>query len=252
MHLTQDAFRALAQSSPWRWRTLHFTCAGPAERVEAWLRRPGQLLVRDSGGRRHHVDERGRAGEGTPALRSLLVPHPDDPDEPVAVPRHRPSPRWPHELEPVWRDDGLVGVRPDSPWVEYGDPMWQNYYWVALLDPVELSHHTAVTGLREEDRLGRRTWWARVAAEEGYDPTCGCCPLLWSWFSDRDEYADDDEPATWTPCPGTVYPAAYDVALDVQTGVVVELRPTTEGSRPTGHRLEIHEVDADLAGLFPG
>jgi hypothetical protein len=38
MELTVDTFRALAHSSPWRWRTLHFTYADDHEAVEAWLR----------------------------------------------------------------------------------------------------------------------------------------------------------------------------------------------------------------------
>ena len=52
-----DAFRALARSSPWRWRTLRFVRheTGPvADRrrapVRAWLRRPDRLRVEDLDG----------------------------------------------------------------------------------------------------------------------------------------------------------------------------------------------------------
>lgn len=73
-----------------------------------------------------------------------------------------------------------------------------------------------------------------------YEPRCGCCPLLWSWVSDRAEYGDDDP--GWEPSAGTVYPEAYDVALDVATGVVVQLTPVG-GSRPDrGFEITIHEA----------
>ena len=165
--------------------------------------------------------------------------------------RPRTTVRWPHEAEPVRRSDGLVEERPSELEVEYHDPMYQSYHWVATLDPVELSHHTTVTDLREDERLGRRTWWARVSAEEGYEPTCGCCALLWSSISDRDEYAYEDDLEPWGPRPGTVYPRAYDVAVDVQTGVVVELSPVGPSSSPGWHQVEILEVDGDLDGLLP-
>ena len=245
MDLTEDAFRALAQSSPWRWRTLHLR-QRPARGcpVEAWIRRPGLMLVRDSGGRDHRVDERERRDQG----RTYFFVSGD----PGFVPPAPPEVRWPHEVEPVLRDDGLVAVRPDSfaeP-VEYDDPMWQSYDWVAMLDPVELSHHTGITGLRAEQRGGRATWRATMTAQEGYDPRCGCCALLWSWFSDRDEHGESDDDA-WTPPPGTVYPDAWDVALDVQTGVVVELRPIGGNRADLGFAVEIVEVDADLSAVVP-
>ena len=55
MTVTVDAFQALARSSPWRWRTLHFRHRSGSEEVEAWLRRPGRLLVRTADGREHRV-----------------------------------------------------------------------------------------------------------------------------------------------------------------------------------------------------
>jgi hypothetical protein len=131
--------------------------------------------------------------------------------------------------------------------------MYQSYDWVAVLDPVELSHHTSLTDLRDEERLGRRTWWATVRPEEGYEPRCGCCPLLWSFISERDESASHgDDVGAWEPPSGTVYPEAYDVALDVRTGVVVAVDPMGPSSLPAWHRLELLEVDADLDALFDG
>jgi hypothetical protein len=40
---TEDSFRALARSSPWRWTTLHFAHRAGFGEVEAWVKRPGRL-----------------------------------------------------------------------------------------------------------------------------------------------------------------------------------------------------------------
>ena len=163
MQPTEDAFRALARSSPWRWRTLHFTYRQGPWDLEAWLRRPGQLLVHDRGRPPYRLDDRGRLGGSHRSLLRSATGGSEVEPEPEFV--------WPHEVTPVLRPDGLVDVRPSDFEIEYGDPMYQSYYWVAVLDPVELSHHTAVADVHESARRGRRTWWARVRPEEGYDPT---------------------------------------------------------------------------------
>jgi hypothetical protein len=246
--LTEDSFRALARSSPWRWRALHFVREdgrrpgyGP---VEAWVRRPGRMVVRDAAGGVHRIDERGELGSSRVFLWSST-----DPGVTVADP---PGLRYPHEVAPGRRPDGLVAVRPPDDEVAYDDPMWQSYDWVAMLDPVELSHHTTLDSLRDHDRDGRRTWSARMRAAEGYEPRCGCCALLWSFISDRDEEADEDRREEWRPRPGVVYPDAYDVALDVQTGVVVDLRPLGGIRDDLGFAVRLLEVDPDLDALFPG
>lgn len=247
MQLTEDVFRALARSSPWRWRTLHFTYAKDDMDVEAWVRRPGRLLVRAPGLPDFRVDERQRGGRSASLM--LVLDGSRRAFRPKRVPPPEPPVRWPHEVAPVRRPDGLVAERPST--VEYDDPMYQSYDWVAMLDPVELSHDTVVADLREENRLGRRTWWARLRPSEGYEPRCGCCPLLWSFVSDRDENAHGDDLASWRPRPGTVYPEAYDVALDVETGVATEVTPVGPSSLPAWHRARILEVDGDLDGLLP-
>jgi hypothetical protein len=239
MELSEDTFRALARSSPWRWRTLHFTYATDRYEVEAWLRRPGQLLVRRPGHPDQRIDER-RRGRSVAVLSAVSSSGRGAPPPPEI--------RLPHQVEPVRRPDGLVAERPFL--VEYDDPMYQSYDWVAMLDPVELSHHTVVTDLHEEDRLGRRTWWARLRPVEGYEPRCSCCALLWSYLSDRDEYAGQ-EGVDWTPPAGTVYPAAYDVALDVETAVLVERSAVGPSSHPVWHRVGLLEVDGELDGLVP-
>lgn len=77
-----------------------------------------------------------------------------------------------------------------------------------------------------------------MVAVDGYDPRCGCCPLLWGEISERDEAEAGGRP----PVPGTAYPEAYDVALDVATGVVVECRPI--GGRDEDDWLQL-EILAD-------
>lgn len=184
MQLSGDSFRALARSSPWRFSALHFVVNGmhPGE-VEAWLSRPGRLKVL-YGGSEHVVTG---------------VPYSSEVD-PWAEP-------------PQLRPDGLVASRWFEAW-RWGDPMWQSYRWVSMLDPVELAAGTEVTDLREESLDGRVTWWASLRPIEGYEPRCGCCPLLPNRVSDEFEGRE----------PRAEYPSSYTVGLDVATGVLVSLR----------------------------
>lgn len=208
--LTEDTFRALARSSPWRFSALHFTWHTERDGdVECWLRRPGRLRVRDAAGERVIDDEA---------------------TEPVP--------------KPVLRADGLVATRPRAYTHDIDDPMWNTYWFVSMLDPEELSADVALSDLRSEPRAGRETWWARAVAGDGYEPRCGCCPLLWSRVSDWFEYGDGAP--GWEPPAGTVYPEAYDIALDVATGVVVQLSPVG-GSRPDlGFETTIHEAEMSV------
>ncbi len=279
-----DDFRALARSSPWRFGTLHLThrpCGGTAgeeEPVEAWLRRPGHLEVL-AGGERHVETgvpctgsvlylEQPRSGLRrwlTPrrpssllrrgcwsAMTPGLAPRDESP-EPDTVP--------PQSVEPVRRPDGLVRERPRGP--DYDDPMWQNYRWVAMLDPVELSHGVEVTDVHARERLGRLTWTATCRAlpssaedaGDGYDPRCSCCPLLFGEVSQALEFGADgvppeDMPAGGTPSgdtpsgagEGAGYPSAYWVSLDVETGIVVDVEPQDGDRSRTAFSNEIHEV----------
>jgi hypothetical protein len=211
---------ALARSSPWRWTSLHFRRSD----VEAWLVRPDQWLVRP-------VDGVGERRDGWPYGSSAEVEN-----------------LWPTAVEPTLRPDGLVAERPDDWRIRWGDPMYTNYQWVAMLDPVELSHHVGVTDVRVGERFGRPTWEARVVALDDYDPTCSCCPLIASEIADRYEW--DDGSGTWTPQSGRTYPAAYDVALDVATSVVVRSEAVGGDEAGLDFEVEILEVDADLDPVF--
>lgn len=196
-----DEFRALARSSPWLWRSVHLRYRGGLGAVEAWVERPGRLRVRFPSGA-ERVEEQ-EAPAAYTALGGTGGP---------------PPPRLPHEVEPARRPDGLVTHRPDDLGVVYGDPIWSDYSWVALLDPVELSAGVFVGSVTVADREGRETWTAQVSPVADYNPTCPCCALLWSRVAAEGSglpVADTD-----------TFPEAYDVALDRATGIVTSLRPS--------------------------
>ncbi len=53
---------------------------------------------------------------------------------------------------------------------------------------------------------------------------CSCCALLDSEVADRLEYDEEGSPFV----PGRGYPQAHDVALDVATGICVEIHAVDE------------------------
>lgn len=203
-----DDFLALARSSPWRWTSLHLV-RGEAE---ARVRRPEGLRVR--------VGSRTERHDGWPYGSSAD-------EEPV----------WPTDVPPELRPDGLVARRPDDPRIRWGDAMYQDYTWVAMLDPVELSHGIEVLDVRRGERFGRPTWEARVRPSDDYDPTCSCCPLLWSEVSDRYEF--EERPGTWQPT--ATYPEAHEVALDAGTSVAVRVEDL--GGDRSGVQLEVEILE---------
>ena len=103
--------------------------------VEAWIERPGRLLVRTPDGTDHLVtDELPRPVSSTT----------------IGGPAPVVTPRWAFDVPPTLRPDGLVDARPDELVADfvarhsivYDDPKRHSYDWVAMLDPVGLSHHT--------------------------------------------------------------------------------------------------------------
>ena len=256
MEITDGRWRALARSSPWRWRSVHLTWhhALDDEDAVAWLRDRTDLRVEHAG----RVD----------------VAHHEQP----AMMPPRPLPRA-HEIAPVLDADGLVTVRPDRMAADLEDPFWQTYLWIALLDPVELAdgdwsrdpatgHEvrgdppvllpdpyerlgwptlgpvpgTVLADLRETERRGRRTWWAQVTPTWAYDPRCSCCPLL---PGEVTEWLESSGGGTVSPL--TDHPEGHEVALDVETGICVAARPIGPASPFAGHDVTIHEVD----GTYP-
>ncbi|QFG67865.1 hypothetical protein [Ornithinimicrobium pratense] len=251
-----DDFRALARSSPWLFATLHWRHG----RVEAWLDRPsGRVTVRDA-------DGRVEVAEGAPYSTSRLslpledgeaAPDEAHPADPVVLAGGRLGTHCSAADDGVVRRaDGLVLARPRDWHYEHGDPMWGNYLWTAMLDPVELADGVEpdadlppqdvpgvlVSEVQDVTHRGRRTWQAICRpVVDAYDPRCGCCPLLDSVASRLQEYGPDD--------PNLVtdgLPTAYLVSLDLRTGIVVDVSPLdgTTGSSLTN---EIYAVDEALS-----
>ena len=147
----------------------------------------------------------------------------------------------------VLRPDGLVAQRPEGWHLDHGDPMWQDYQWTAMLDPIELDQGVEIGDVTATVLRGRATWAATCRplpgqGEDwvgGYLPRCGCCPMLDSPASRIYEYGTEDP--TLTDDLATV----YRVHLDVRTGIVVDLTPL-DGTEGTSFTNEIHNVDEHL------
>jgi hypothetical protein len=236
-----DAFAALARSSPWRWSTLRFAVRRGADEqrldsVRAWLRRPGRLRVETVDGELLQV-----VREQQPEAGVLTTDGGDT---------QRPPWRGPAGA-PVLRSDGLVAERPRD--TSFDDPMFEDYRWVAMLDPVELadgrdfeSGETVgpallVDVVAEVEHAGRPAWEAVVRPTSVYEPRCACCPLLRTREIDLLEYRD--HPDLVLPA----YPEAYLARLDLGTGVCVytaEIGGLTPGA---GHDLRIEAVDEPMA-----
>ncbi len=196
---------------------MRLTCdASDGEPVRAWVRRPDALRVETLDGRVLHAQPGTSLASGaTPDGESTLDGH--DPDR-----RTLRAPVWwtdPTTPRPRRDRDGLV-VEPMR-WADalpVDDAMWVNYRWVAMLNPRELadgqdgSPALAIESLVAGVRKGRATLLATVRPLLGYDPRCGCCPLLPSCES---EMAEGD------PEPMGPFADAHWVALDLATGVCV-------------------------------
>ncbi|MCW2578965.1 MAG: uncharacterized protein JWR82_566 [Blastococcus sp.] len=240
-----ESFAALARSSPWRWSTLRFTGSWPGDRyragpVRAWLRRPDVLRVETLDGGLLQV-----VGGAEPAVAVL------DPDG-----DSRTEASWGRGPEPALRPDGLVDRRPDrradGDWTSFDAPMYQDYRWIAMLDPVELADGIdrntggtvpalVVDDVTEVEHAGRPAWEAVVRTTPAYEPRCGCCPLLRSRYIDLLEYRDHPENVL------EHYPEAYRVRLDVGTGVCVLTAEIGVRSPGGSHDLRIEAVDERMA-----
>jgi hypothetical protein len=120
-------------------------------------------------------------------------------------------------------------------------PMYQDYRWVAMLDPVELAADVVVDTVTEVAHAGRPAWEAVVRTTPAYEPRCGCCPLLRSLEVDVREYGPRSEHVL------DVYPDAYRVRLDVGTGVCVSTDEVGGLTPGVIHDLRIEAVDEPMA-----
>ncbi len=245
--VTETTWRGLARSSPWRWRTLSFDLHrrplhGPDHSVRASVARPGRLVIVSPSG---EVDDR---FEVRPEAQVV-----GGPGSGSAVPLPY---AW--EREPVVDESGLVVVR--DRWSTADDPMWQDYQFVAMLDPVELAdgsppddapwevggprppalevHHLDAT-----TRRGRETWWAEVSPLPGYDPRCSCCPLLLGRVS---EGVDAAVRGVAAPADSPRFASRYLVGLDVATGVCVHVEHLDGEHVGRGFSVDVIAVDDEV------
>jgi len=253
---TPDRFRGLARSSPWRWRALAFELHrrplhGPDHTVNVLVERGVGLEVRLADGEQR----RDPASRSTAGLIHLSGGEggPDAMELPYA---------W--ELPVLLDADGFVQRRPWFPGTS-DDPMWQDYEFVALLDPVELADgfpRDPAPGWGPDDvrppaldvhrldasvRRDRETWWAEVSPRTDYFPRCSCCPLLFGAVSESLEAAGGG-PTALERNPELVYASAYLVALDVQTGVCVHVEHLDGDHAGRGLSVDIHVVDGGVGG----
>jgi hypothetical protein len=231
MDASPARFAALARSSPWRWTTLRFVLETRRHenttRVRGWVGRPDRLRVEDLDGT---VQFAGRQ-PGPPPGYTTPSPPVFDADGFVSTPR-----LWPQRFP-------------------YDAPMWQDYRWVAMLDPVELADGEGddgevgspivVDAVTRVEHHGRPAWEAVVRTTPFYDPRCSCCPLLLSGDSDARETAAG-VPSIVERIPGLRFADAHRVRLDIGTGVCV-FTAEVGGNRPgEGHDLRIEEVDGEV------
>lgn len=242
MEPTSERFRALARSSPWRWSTLRYTEQRPDWRADG---QPVRILIR-----RPKLPRVERL-DGT--LLGILR------EEARSV---TPLPRR-GNAEPVDLSggsdalvdldaDGLVRRRPDRWDADTDTAMINNYYDVAMFDPVELADGTdgapgaTIDDLGVVDHHGREAWEAILRPTAVYDPRCPCCSLLLSELIEEAGFDLRGEDPTFT------YPDAHRVRLDVGTGVCVANEQLGGTRAGTGHELAIEAVDEPMGDeLFP-
>ena len=176
-----EIFRCLCRSSPWKWESLRFELravqpdgpepGAPGGMLRAWTRRPGALRV--------------ESADGTLLYSTTGI---NDSRDGFYVSATRKS--WllpPHLVTPVFNDIHLVRRRPEA---AYGEPVFGNGRWSAMLDPVELAGSAPVAyeapfanpveihELREVEHQGRRALEAVVSPNQTYVPYDAGHPLL--------------------------------------------------------------------------
>jgi hypothetical protein len=241
-------FAALARSSPWLWSTLRFTARWPGDpwrpqELRGWLRRPDRLRVETVDGALVQVVH------GSPQRVGLITSDGD---------RHTATLPWwtaPDAPRPLVRADGLVTTRPHrfTSETSYDAPMYRDYFWVAMLDPVELADGhspdadaslpgTEIDAVAQVEHAGRPAWEAIVRPTPAYEPRCTCCSLLRS----REVDVAEAESGAGDKVVLDEYPEAYRVRLDVGTGVCVLTEPIGGSTPGSGHQLRIEAVDEPM------
>lgn len=124
--------------------------------------------------------------------------------------------------------DGLVRHERGAPGTSWPvrdlEPIFESYQWAAMLDPYELGEGVRISEIRDDALHGRAVLCFVAHADEGYEPICACCPLVFSEITQRYEFGDD-----WRPELGVTMPDGCELALDVAVGIVVSSRERRPG-----------------------
>jgi hypothetical protein len=241
-------FAALARSSPWLWRTIQFvaTWTEPdtsTQQLRAWIDRPDGLRVETLDGRVLQADRQPRSPTSSTTFTAYESTSEDQSADLSAT----------VALKPEFNADGLVLRRP---WfADLDDPMFENYAWVAMLDPAEFADGeeqlgdepandpVTITHLSSVEHANRPAWEAVLTPTETYNPRCSCCALLYG--------ARTVELAPFTTPfgrqPDFRYADAYRVRLDVGTGICILIEQIGGTSAGSGHDLHIESVDEPIA-----
>ena len=236
MPVTPLTFARLAQSSPWRWRSLQLRYADSRYAVRAWVGRPRALRVETLDGRLVQAVARPEHSAGS--MISFGV-------DGVSAPVVRP---WPWEVEVPLDAEGLVVRRPSSFEVELDDEIFQTYRFVAALDPAELASGVDLTDVREQVWRDRLVWEATARPTPAYRPRCTCCALLPGVIAEGLFLAEGggaDEPSD----PDVRFPdwraEEFFVRLDVRTGVVAAVDRLDRHDPAARLTLDVEAVDGD-------
>lgn len=218
MDPTPERFRRLARSAPYRWRALVLegTWGPSVQPVRVRVEQPDRVRIEGLDGAVVFDGRQGSLG-GAAAL--------------PATGQHQPG-APPLLPAPHLDEDGLARAE-RQPWNDGPDvPMWQDYRFVAVLDPYELSEGVDLLELRAVEHGGRPAWEALLRPTPGYAPRCTCCPLM------RTPHTDLAEGLEQLPA----YADAHRVRLDVGTGVCVRAREVGGPATGQGHDLVLLHV----------
>ena len=212
--------------------------------VRAWVRRPDGLRVESLNGSLVLACRR------APSSNSRAVLYTSEGGRPVSLPPGA-------KVAPVLGDDGLVRRRPSRSRARYDDPMYRDYHWVAMLDPVELADGhgrwrndpepdpVIVDDVGVVDHHGRPAWEALLRPTSSYDPRCPCCPLLFSAESVA-RHAGAGGSTVLDREPKARYAEAHRVRLDLDTAVCVFIEEVGGPRDGHGHDLVIEAVDEPM------
>ncbi|MGA9869974.1 MAG: hypothetical protein WBQ44_02325 [Rhodococcus sp. (in: high G+C Gram-positive bacteria)] len=200
--------------------------------MHAWIRRPGSLRVETADGAIIEIIRDAVPFAGTMMTYSDGV-------------SRQPQARWASDTIPEFDADGLVSALPsdtESRLVDWDDPFYENYRWIAMLNPIEIvrSPHdhsitetvTVLSDVRAVEHHGRPAWQVIARTTDKYDARCECCPLLsghWDYAHKR-----------WVPGPPVI------VRLDVQTGICVYVGSAPGGSA-NGSDMDVRILGVDLS-----